>query len=97
MTKTITAVYEEGVLRLLMPLPIPERTRVQVQIVAQLPEPEQQRHRIHQALLEAGIVRPRHLVEPAQPVSEAELETASEALAAAGPLSDLIIAEREGR
>lgn len=97
MMKTVAAVYEQGVLRLLTPLPIPEQTRVQVQIVGQLPGADEERQRVRHALVEAGVIRPRLPAEPDQPVSAAELVAAVEALAIAGPLSDLIIAERKGR
>jgi len=44
-------------------------------------------------LLKAGIIRPRPPVERVPPVSDAELTAAANALAVAGPLSELIIAE----
>ena len=52
---------------------------------------------MRQALLDAGVIRPRPPADPIQPVSEAQLAAAADALAAAGPLSELVIAEREGR
>jgi len=97
MKETIAAIYEQGVLRPLTPLALPEHTRVQIQIVALVPAVQEERHRVRQALLDAGVIRPRPTIEPVQPVSEAQLAAAADALAAAGPLSELIIAEREGR
>jgi len=96
-SETIVAIYERGVLRPLTPLGLPENARVQIQIVAQPPAVDEERRRVRQALLDAGIIRPRPPAEPAQPVSEAQLAEAAAALAAAGPLSELIIAERDGR
>ncbi len=48
-------------------------------------------------LLDVGLTRPRPPVEPAEPVSETKLAEVADALVAAGPLSELIIADREGR
>ena len=96
MNKTVAAVYEQGVLRLLEPLQLPEHTRVQVQVMLPSPRNQRDRMRVRQALLDAGLIRPRPPVEPMPLVSEAQLVAASRALAAAGPLSELIIAERDG-
>jgi len=97
MKETIAAIYEQGVLRPLTPLVLPEHTRVQIQVLVPALAVQEERHRVRQTLLEAGVIRPRTLTEPVQPVSEAQLAAAADALAAAGPLSELIIAEREGR
>ena len=97
MNETIVAIYEQGVLRPLAPLALPEHTRVQIQIVAPPPAAQEERHRVRQALLDAGVIRPRPPAEPVQPVLEAQLAEAADALAAAGPLPELIITEREGR
>lgn len=97
MKETIVAIYEQGVLRPLTPLILPEHTHVQIQIVAPAPAVQEERHWVRQALLDAGVIRFRPPAEPVQPVSEAQLAAAADALAAAGPLSELVIAEREGR
>jgi len=97
MNETITAVYERGVLRPLAPLLLPEHTQVKIRIVEQVPSLREERQRVRQALLAASIIRPHSPIEPVPPVSEAQLAAAANALAAAGPLSELIIAERDGR
>ena len=97
MSETIAAIYEQGVLRPLIPLSLPEHAHVQIQIVAQTFTAQDERQLVRQALLEAGIIQPHRSVDPVQPISEARLAKAAKALAAAGPLSELIIAEREGR
>ena len=97
MSETITAVYERGVLRPLSPLLMPEHTHVEIRIVEQIPSRGEERQRVRQALLAAGIIRPHSPIEPVPPVSETQLAAAANALAAAGPLSELIIAERDGR
>jgi len=97
MKETIAAIYEQGVLRPLTPLALPERTHVQIQIVALIPAVQEEHHQVRQALLDAGVIRLRPPTGPIPLVSEAQLAAAANALAAAGPLSELIIAEREGR
>jgi len=97
MSETIVTIYEQGVLRPLKPLSLPENTQVRIQIVAPTLPAKEERLRVRKALLDAGVIRPRQVTEPIQPVSEAELEKAAQALAAAGPLSELIMAEREER
>jgi predicted DNA-binding antitoxin AbrB/MazE fold protein len=97
MSETIAAVYERGILRPLTPLVLPEHTSVQIQIVAPVPAEQDERRQVRRALLDAGVIRPRPPADPIQPVSEAQLAAAADALSAAGPLSELIIAEREGR
>jgi len=97
MGETISVVYERGVLRPLKPLLLPDRARVEIQIMAQSLDAEDERQRVRQALLDAGVIRPRSQAEPVQPVSEEQLLGAAIALAEAGPLSELVIAERNGR
>lgn len=97
MNGTITAIYENGVLRPLTPLSLPEHTRVELQIVRQTSAPEDERWQVRQVLMAAGVIRPQPVTEAVQPVSEERLTAAAQALGQTGPLSDLIIAEREGR
>jgi predicted DNA-binding antitoxin AbrB/MazE fold protein len=97
MSETITAVYEKGVLRPLKPLSLPESTHVEIRIIAQAPVDHKDRQQVRQALEEAGMVRPRATNGPVELVSESRLTEAANALAKAGPLSEQIIADREGR
>jgi len=97
MSETVTAIYERGILRLLTPLYLPEHTCIQIQIVSPSPVSEDERHRVRQALLDAGVIRPRPPAEPIQPIPETQLVAAAKVLAAAGPLSELVIAERNER
>lgn len=62
-----------------------------------LAELQTERQRVYKLLENAGLIRENPPVECVQPVSNAELAVAARALAAAGPLSELIIAERAGR
>ncbi len=97
MGEIITAVYEHGILRPLTPMTLPEHTRLQLQIVSKLSPAKEERQQVHQALLDAGLIRPSPAVEQVEPVSEPELIDAARSLAAAGPISDLIIMERDDR
>jgi predicted DNA-binding antitoxin AbrB/MazE fold protein len=97
MSGMIAAIYEQGVLRPLAPLALPEHTQVQLQIVEPDSGIETERRRVRQVLIEAGVIQPRAVLEPVQPIAEITLTAAAQALAKAGPLSELIIAEREGR
>ena len=98
MTETIAAICEQGVLRPLTPLSLPEHTRVQIQIVVQTSAAHRDaRQLVRQALLEAGVIQPRPPADPVQVVSEARLAEAANALAVAGPLSELIIADRHSK
>ncbi|GAB4409894.1 MAG: hypothetical protein Fur0044_03550 [Anaerolineae bacterium] len=97
MSGTITAIYEQGVLRPLTPLALPEYTQVQLQIIEPDFNIEAERQRVRQVLIEAGVIRPRPVVEPVQPIAETTLAAVAEVLGKVGPLSELIMAEREGR
>ncbi len=99
MSETITVIYEQGVLRPLLPLSLPEHVPVQIQIITPPADAarDEERRRVRQVLIDAGIIQSPSPTSEAPSISEAQLTAAAEALAAAGPLSDLIIAEREGR
>ena len=99
MNESIAVIYEGGVLRPLQPLALPERTRLEVQLVRRrrragrpasswLTTPCKPR-----ASSASASCRPRDL----PTISEAQLAAAACDLSVAGPLSELIIAEREGR
>ena len=96
-TESILAVYEHGVLRPLQPLALPEHTRVHLQIVSPPVDDQGLKQQVRQALVDARVIQPR-VASPSLPkVTETDLMVAADALAIAGPLSELIVAEREGR
>lgn len=97
MNETIIAVYERGVLRPLQPLELPDHACVQVKIIKQPSRIQKERRRVQRALLNAGVIGPRTSVGSIPQVSEAQMDAASRSLAAGGPLSELIIMERNGR
>ena len=97
MSITFTAIYEQGVLRPLLPLALPDHAAVELRIVprtARAAKKFAHRQQVYEALLAAGLIKPQPVSEPARPVSEAELAAAARDLAHAGPISELIIAER---
>lgn len=97
MSTTFTAVYEKGILRPLSPLFLPENTRVEVHIVpwpARTRKTATDRQVVYDALTDAGLVETQAPSDYLPALSETELLEAAEALAVAGPISDLIIAER---
>ena len=96
MSEIIHAVYEQGVLRPLTPLHLPEHAHVQISINP-ISNAEEERQRVRQALIAGGVIRPHSVSILIEPISEEALAAAAQALANAGPLSELIIAEREGR
>jgi len=97
MGQAITAMYEKGVLRPLLPLRLKEHSLVQIQVISEPPAEEAEREDVLRVLLEAGVIRPHPPAPQRAPVDEGRLEAARKALGAAGPLSELIIAERDGR
>jgi predicted DNA-binding antitoxin AbrB/MazE fold protein len=97
MGRTVPAIYEQGVLRPLRPLQLPEHTRVQVTVLVEEDGTEEERSRVRKTLLDAGVIRLHPPAEVAPSVSERRMAAAAKALGHAGPLSELIIAERDGR
>jgi predicted DNA-binding antitoxin AbrB/MazE fold protein len=94
MREEIAVVYEGGVLRPLQPLALPEHTWLEVRVIRRDVDARQQ---VYDVLEAAGVIAALPPPEPLPVISEAELAAAAQALAAAGPLSELIIAERDGR
>jgi predicted DNA-binding antitoxin AbrB/MazE fold protein len=98
MSETVTAIYEQGVLRPLTPLDLPEHEEVQIQIITPRPHTKTtEKQRARQVLLAAGVIRPHPTIKQEQPISESRLASAARSLAKAGPLSDVIITERDER
>ncbi len=97
MSQTITAIYEHGVLRPLAPLSLPEHAQVQLQIITPPANAKDERDQVRQTLQTMGVIQIQPPLPTVSPVSEAELSAVATALAQAGPLSELILAERDGR
>jgi len=96
MSTQATAIYEDGVLRLLTPVSLPERARVRVQILTD-EEADDELHRAEAALIATGLVKPLKPPVGLKTVSQARRAELAHLYATGGPLSDVIIAERDGR
>jgi predicted DNA-binding antitoxin AbrB/MazE fold protein len=97
---TITAIYENGVLRPLTPLTLPEHTHVQIQVrrVLKPTDVPEHRRRVSEALVVAGLSLPTSdIPSVSSPISTERREELARLFATGRPLSELIIEEREGR
>ena len=90
------AVYEDGILRLLTPATLPERAEVRIQIYTEQ-EAADELERAEAALIAAGLVKPKKIPEELKPISSARRAELARLYAVGGPLSELIIAERDAR
>jgi len=99
MDETITAIYENGVLRPLAPLALPEHAAVQISIkpLSPVAGAAARRSPILQALVAAGLAMPAPDAPPIRPLSEEERHELAYRVPAGRPLSEIIIEEREGR
>jgi predicted DNA-binding antitoxin AbrB/MazE fold protein len=102
MGRTITAIYENGVLRPLEPLPLPEHAQVELDLpqVVAAADPAAQRERVRYALADAGLLAEAGAAQaPAHPLTNEERAQRAQTLADAGvpPLSAAILDERAGR
>jgi predicted DNA-binding antitoxin AbrB/MazE fold protein len=99
MERTVMAIYEGGVLRLLDPLDLPEHTTVQISVVP-LSAPSDgwaRRRHVREALAAAGLVTAEPAGATNRPLAEPEREALGRRIPAGRPLSEIIIEEREGR
>jgi predicted DNA-binding antitoxin AbrB/MazE fold protein len=98
MSETVTAVYENGVLRPLRPLKLRERQTVRLQIVPEEPTDSEDENAVRR-LVEAGILTPPPGRSDVEPVSEQERRELADRLGRAPgkPLSEIIIEDRGDR
>ena len=94
MNGNIAVVYEQGVLRPLHPLNLPDHTKLEIRIVNAFDEETTEADKAYQVLYQAGLVQPALSIH-VDPIPERELQRAADAFGQAGPLSDVIIAERD--
>jgi predicted DNA-binding antitoxin AbrB/MazE fold protein len=99
MESTMMAVYEKGLLRPLSPLILPEHARVRVRVEQVLSPTDAPQHRrqIQAALVAAGLSLPTSSPTASREISAERREELARRFAAGQPLSELIVAEREGR
>lgn len=97
MTKTITAIYENGLLRPLSPLNLHEHQIVRLQLLPDRPTDEEEE--AIRSLIAAGILTPPPGHSDVEPLSEQERRELAETLGQVPgkPLSEVIIEERGGR
>jgi predicted DNA-binding antitoxin AbrB/MazE fold protein len=95
MNTILTAVYEEGMLKPLQPLTLPEHSRVRLQIIEA--EENDGAGRVETALIAAGLIKPLDPPPDLPHISEERLAEIADRYAVGGALSEVIIAEREGR
>jgi predicted DNA-binding antitoxin AbrB/MazE fold protein len=96
MSTEARAIYEDGVLRLLTPVSLPERAQVRIQILTEQ-EADDELERAEAALIAAGLVKPTKIPEELKPISSARRAELACLYAVGGPLSELIVAERDAR
>jgi predicted DNA-binding antitoxin AbrB/MazE fold protein len=93
----VTAVYERGVLRLLQPLSLPEHTCVRIQVLeTEEGEEMNEVRRVEAVLIAAGMIEPLSSPRDLPEISEKRLAEVADRYAVGGPLSEVIIAERDG-
>jgi predicted DNA-binding antitoxin AbrB/MazE fold protein len=98
MNNPIIAVYEKGVLKPLIPLTLPEHTEVQIYLTqTSVCKHSENRRRVKEALIAAGLslhLSQQEISAPCSELSPERREELARLFAEGGPLSDLIIAER---
>lgn len=94
MTETITAIYENGILRPTRPLKLRDRQRVRIQVWSE--EPENELDQIMTELAQSGLLTLPPGQSEVKPMSEQERRTLAEALGRVPgkPLSEIIIEDR---
>jgi predicted DNA-binding antitoxin AbrB/MazE fold protein len=104
MERTITAIYENGVLRPLAPLDLPEHAQVEIDVRQTMPptNTQVQRELVRAALSAAGLLSshpPIELPHGVHPLTEQERAELADRLGkfSGTPLSEIIIEEREER
>ena len=102
MGATISAIYENGVLRLLEPLNVPEHTRVEIIVQPQVDiddlPPMERREAMRAVLRAAGLLGEISVVpDGVRPLTDDEREALTQRLPSDLALSDVILEEREGR
>ena len=101
MAQRVTAIYEDGVLRLLSPLELPEHSQVEIDIRQVVSAKDHPSHRdlVRLALVNASLsLPPSHITaHTATPISAERREELAEMFSVGGPISELISEEREGR
>jgi len=99
MNHLITAIYEKGVLHPLIPLALPDYTRVRVSVQPMCKEAADPRNRVREVLFSAGLTSPPESDSPffSRELTSEQREYLARLFGEKGPLSEMIMTEREGR
>jgi len=101
MSQRVTAIYENGVLRLLSPLELPEHSQVEIDIhhVTTIKNRLAHRDQVRQTLVAAGLSLsiPEAITHDSSPLSAERREELARLFSADRPLSELISEDRKGR
>lgn len=97
MDSTLTAIYEDGVLRPLQPVPLRERQKVRIQLLPD--EPDDAVDRVLQTLLASGALTAPSGHSDVKPMTDAKRRKLADRLGnlPGKPLSEIIIEERGPR
>ena len=99
MDATVTAIYEDGVLRLLTPLNLPAGTQVRLRVepLTDMVSPDDHERRFREALSGPDFRQPSSTTSQSKSLSAEERSGLDRRLAAGRPLSDLILEDRDAR
>lgn len=99
MSHIITAIYEQGILRPLEPLVLTEHSQVRLQILETTSSPNEvdEVRRAEAVLIAAGLIQPLNIPADLPHIPVERRTELAQLYATGGPLSEVVIAEREGR
>lgn len=94
--QTVTAIYQNGVLRPLVSLDLPENSEVELNVKV-IERKQDSRSAINELLVQKGLSRRKKKTEPKQHLSLEERERLAKIFSAPQPLGELISEDREER
>jgi predicted DNA-binding antitoxin AbrB/MazE fold protein len=97
MNCTITAIYENGILRPLSPLDLPEQSQVELDVRQVIgPSKSAKRHQIHEVLVSAGlVVAVSEPISAESRISSERRKELAEIFSSEKPLAELISEDRD--
>jgi len=97
MNRTITAIYENGILRPLSPLDLPEQSQVELDVRQVVAPSKSAKHRqFHEALVSAGLVAAvSKTISAENQISSERRKELAEIFSSEKPLAELINADRD--